>query len=73
MQKRGLKMEKLTIVMKDLENEVTLNPKYKEHPQIGNYKGFLECHIEADCLLIYKTYEKEMYFTRKVTHSGLFK
>lgn len=52
--KRGKNMSKLYQVMKLLENEQTLSEKYKEHPLIGNYKGYFECHIEPDWLLIYK-------------------
>ena len=70
--KRGYKMDRLYQVMKALENEEILDPKYKEHPLIGNYKGFLECHIEPDWLLIYKTDGQDLYFARTGTHSDLF-
>ncbi len=74
MQKRNLNMQNLTTVMKNLENEVLLLSKHKEHPLVGNYKGFLECHIEPDWLLIYKidAESKELYFARTGTHSDLY-
>ena len=53
-QKRGYKMQSLTAIMLDLENEVPLQPKNREHQLQGDYKGYLECHIEPDWLLIYK-------------------
>lgn len=72
--KRGCKMQNLTAVMLDLENEVPLQPKHKEHQLQGDYKGFLECHVEPDWLLIYRIDQSagEIYFTRTGTHSDLF-
>ncbi|MFZ3131660.1 MAG: type II toxin-antitoxin system YafQ family toxin [Desulfosporosinus sp.] len=73
-QKRGHKIQKLTAVMLMLENETALPLTNKEHQLQGDYKGFLECHIEPDWLLIYKI-DKEaegLYFARTGTHSDLF-
>ncbi|MEW5920173.1 MAG: type II toxin-antitoxin system YafQ family toxin [Bacillota bacterium] len=72
MAKRGYKMVRLYQVMKALENEESLDNKYKEHRLIGNYKGYLECHIEPDWLLIYKIDGQNLYFVRTGTHSDLF-
>ena len=72
MAKHGYKMTRLYEVMKTLENEEVLEAKYKEHPLIGNYKEYLECHIESDWLLIYKIDGKDLYFARTGTHSDLF-
>ena len=67
-------MQKLVDVMTDLENEVPLQPKHKEHPLQGDYAGSMECHIEPDWLLIYQIDDeiKEVYFARTGTHSDLF-
>ena len=70
--KRGYKIERLYEGMKALENEDILDGKYKEHPLIGNYKGYLECHIEPDWLLIYKIDGQDLYFARTGSHSDLF-
>jgi len=70
--KRGYNMSRLYTVMKALENEEVLDAKYKEHRLIGNYKGYLECHIELDWLLIYKINDQDLYFARTGTHSDLF-
>lgn len=74
MEKRGLDMQKIFTIMIDLQNEVPLDKKYKEHSLQGNYNGFLECHIEPDWLLIYQIDEptKEIYFVRTGSHSDLF-
>lgn len=75
MEKRDLDMEKIFSVMLGLQNEIPLHPKYQEHFLTGNYKGFLECHVEPNWLLIYQVDEqaKEIYFARTGTHSDLFK
>jgi len=70
--KRGHNMSRLYTVMKALENEEILDAKYKEHRLIGNYKGYLECHIEPDWLLIYKINGQDLYLARTGTHSDLF-
>lgn len=74
MERRGLDMRKIFVVMVDLQNEVPLQPKHKEHQLQGDYKGFLECHIEPDWLLIYKIDQQteEIYFARTGTHADLF-
>ncbi len=71
--KRGYKMSLLYEVMKALENEEVLDEKHREHPLIGNYKGYLECHIDPDWLLIYKISGQDLYFARTGTHSDLFR
>ena len=72
--KRGCKMQGLTKIMLDLESETPLPPKNREHLLQGKYKGYTECHIEPDWLLIYKIDKKaeELYFARTGTHADLF-
>jgi len=70
--KRGYNMFYLYTVMKSLENSEVLDAKYKEHRLLGNYKGYLECHMEPDWLLIYKINGQDLYFARTGTHSDLF-
>ncbi len=71
--KRSYKMSLLYEVMKALENEEVLDVKHREHPLTGNYKGYLECHIDPDWLLIYKINGQDLYFARTGTHSDLFR
>jgi len=70
--KRNLDMSLIKAVMKDLENGIPLEPKYKEHPLTGNYIGHLECHIQPDWLLIYQLEGNDLTFVRTGTHSDLF-
>jgi mRNA interferase YafQ len=71
--KRGKDLSELKYVVTKLVNETPLDPKYKDHPLIGNYKGDRECHIEPDWLLIYTIIERDLIFVRTGTHSDLYK
>ncbi len=70
--KRNLDISLIKTVMRDLENGIPLDPKYKEHPLTGNYAGHLECHIQPDWLLIYLLEGNDLTFVRTGTHSDLF-
>ncbi|MDR2090518.1 MAG: type II toxin-antitoxin system YafQ family toxin [Clostridiales bacterium] len=71
-QKQNKDLTKLTIIMDKLLNEVELDNKQKELCLSGKYKGYKECHIEPDWLLIYCSDETTVYFVRTGSHSELF-
>lgn len=51
-----------------------LPEKYKPHKLVGDYAGFMECHIENDLLLIWLDPEENIIkLVRLGTHSELFK
>ena len=52
--KRGYNIKKLEEVVEKLRTGQKLSSKYKDHELIGNYKGYRDCHIEPDWILIYK-------------------
>lgn len=72
--KRGYKIELLKEVVDKLANGIELEPKYKNHNLVGNWKGFKECHISPDWLLIYLIEDDVLVLTltRTGTHSDLF-
>jgi mRNA interferase YafQ len=72
--KRGYKVEFLNSIFLLLEEKGSLPLKYKPHKLTGNYKGFWECHIQADWLLIWLQDDttKNITLTRTGTHSDLF-
>ena len=72
--KRGFDLKLLSDVVQKLANGETLEPKYKDHPLIGNFVDFRECHVKPDWLLIYRIddEELELYLFRTGTHSDLF-
>lgn len=51
--KRNRDISLLYSVIEQLQHGVTLAPKHKDHALKGKYKGFRECHIQPDWLLIY--------------------
>ncbi len=73
-EKRGYDITLITTVIKKLANGERLEPKYKDHALIGNYKGCRECHITSDWLLIYQINNNDLilYLTRTGTHSDVF-
>ncbi len=67
-------IEKLKAVIRALIDENQLNPSYRDHSLIGNFKDRIECHIESDWLLVYKVNKKEktIIFERTGSHSDIF-
>lgn len=70
--KRGKDLSKIEKIINHLSQGQKLDPKYKDHNLIGNYKNRRECHIEPDWLLIYKLDGENIIFERTGTHSDLF-
>jgi mRNA interferase YafQ len=73
--KRGCDVQKIQAVVKLLAEQKTLPEKYKDHELVGEYKGYRECHITPDWLLIYKVKDSELVLllVRTGSHSDLFK
>jgi len=73
--KRGYDMTLLDYVVDILAMGKQLPPSYKDHALIGNWKGYRECHVAPDWLLIYKIEDNVLILTlqRTGTHSDLFK
>lgn len=72
--KRGYDENLLKKVIKILAQGKELPIIYKDHELIGNFKGYRECHILNDWLLIYKI-EKEkliLVLSRTGSHLDLF-
>ena len=72
--KRGLDENKLNEIILKLISGDELLKKNRDHALTGNYKGFRECHIAPDWLLIYsrETTIKIVTLVRTGTHSDLF-
>ena len=73
-QKRGYNMEILLTAIELLQKNGKLPAIYKQHKLSGNYKGFWECHIRPNWLLIWLQNDtnKEITLTNTGTHSDLF-
>ena len=74
LKKRGYNLKLLPEVVEKLANEEVEPAKYRNHQLIGNYVGYMECHIRPDWLLIYKIEKNKLILTlsRTGTHSDLF-
>lgn len=72
--KRGYNITLLESVVNILTTGQELPPKYRDHALPGNYRGYRECHITPDWLLIYEISDDLLflYLTRTGTHSDLF-
>ncbi len=70
--KRGFDILMIDSIIQDLINEKPLHEKYKDHALSGGYKGYRECHIKPDWLLIYQIGNGVIVFERTGSHSDLF-
>jgi mRNA interferase YafQ len=73
--KRNYNFALFETVITLLEQSGKLLLKYKTHKLSGNYKGFWECHIKPDWLIIWRQNNKTkvIELVRTGTHSDLFK
>jgi len=60
-------------VMDALIDEKTLDDKYLNHKLLGEWKGYWECHIKPNWIIIYKIDSEFIKFARIGTHQQLFK
>jgi len=67
------KIKKLWEVLALLANGQILPPELRAHELKGNHKGFMECHIESDFLLIWMDEtQQEIVAVRLGSHAELF-
>ena len=60
-------------VIKLLQLGETLPDKYVDHLLSGNWKGYRDCHVKPDLVLIYKVDNSSLKLARIGTHSELFR
>ena len=70
--KQGKDLAKLDSVMEYLVEEKTLPANLSDHALSGDYKGYRECHVSPDWLLMYNIEKDEIWFVRTGSHSELF-
>jgi mRNA interferase YafQ len=70
--KRGKDISKLQAVMRALVQEVSFDPRLRDHALKGEFAGRRECQVEPDWLLVYKLEQGVVIFERTGTHSDLF-
>lgn len=72
--KRHFNMELIDGVIRSLSRGEQLPKERHDHELSGNLKGFRECHIQPDWLLVYKIKDDTLVLSlnRTGTHSDLF-
>jgi len=55
-----------------LQRGELLDAKHVDHSLTGNWRGFRDCHIKPDLLLIYRISEGVLQLARIGSHSELF-
>lgn len=72
--RRGLDIEKLLGVIKLLPNDEPLPANLHNHLLSGDYKGYWECHVTPDWLLLYEkdTEIRIISLYRTGTHADIF-
>lgn len=71
--KKRYSQDELDKVVEILSCEGSLPGKYKDHALNGKYKGYRECHIRDNWLLIYRITDSEVILLATGTHDDLFK
>jgi mRNA interferase YafQ len=72
LRRQGADLAKLETVIRSLVDESELEPHYRDHALVGNWRGFRECHIQPDWLLIYRVENGELQLARTGSHAELF-
>ena len=72
--RQGLAQEELDAVVLALAAGEELAPKFHDHALSDPWKGFRDCHIRPDWVLVYRIDggALELVLTRTGTHSELF-
>ena len=57
-----------------LQNREPLPPKFKDHALTGDWKGYRECHVSPDWLLVYLVEDDVLVLTltRTGSHAEIF-
>lgn len=73
-QNKPSKIKHLKEVLQIQESTGSLPEKYKPHRLIGDYAGFMECHVESDLLLLWVDPQQNIIkLVRLGSHSELFR
>jgi len=70
--KRGYDLTRLSSITLQLQNSTTLAAAHRPHALKGQWKGYLECHVAPDWLLIYKSNADSILLVRTGTHADIF-
>ena len=69
--RRGKDTDKLRTIIESLCQHRPLEPKHRDHALTGDWKGWRDCHVEPDWVLIYRRDGGTLILGRTGTHSDL--
>jgi mRNA interferase YafQ len=69
--RRGKDTDKLRAVIESLCHHRPLDPNHRDHALTGEWKGWRDCHVEPDWVLIYKKDSGTLILGRTGAHSDL--
>lgn len=72
LQRTGRNLDRFAVAVEALRQGEHLPEIYRDHQLTGNWRGFRECHLGGDLLLIYRMAEEELMLARIGSHSQLF-
>lgn len=70
--RQGVDLSKLEMIFVAFVAQQPLDERFRDHALVGDWKGFGECHIQPDWLLIYRIERDELQLARTGTHAQLF-
>jgi mRNA interferase YafQ len=72
MQRRGADIARFRAVIEVLCARPPLPRALNDHPLKGDWKGYRDCHVDPDWLIIYRATRTELILARTDTHADLF-
>ena len=67
------KIAALKVVLNSLSETGIIPDSYYPHPLHGDFKGYMECHVEGDMLLLWLDVDKQtIKLARLGSHSEIF-
>ncbi len=64
--------DKLVHVIELLATNGPLPERLRDHPLGGDWKGYRDCHVKPDLVLIYAKSDEELTLVRLGSHAELF-
>jgi mRNA interferase YafQ len=70
--RRGYRLDALDAIVTAIRRGQRLASSARAHPLQGEWRGYWECHVAPDWLVIYKVTDEEVLLARTGTHADLF-
>jgi mRNA interferase YafQ len=70
--RQGVALSRLEEIIMILVAQEPLDERFRDHALVGDWKGYRECHVQPDWLLIYRIEGGELQLARTGSHAQLF-